>query len=59
MIFVATLTHPPELCLANSSYKEEGKEWVQGIRESAKKLGVKVHGLHRAKRAHVLLRARI
>jgi hypothetical protein len=52
MIFVATLTHPPELCFANSSYKGEGKKWVENMRESAKKLGVKVHGAYVSPNEH-------
>ena len=52
MIFVATLAHPSELCLANPSYKEERKTWIQNMRESSKKLGVTVHGAYVSPNEH-------
>jgi hypothetical protein len=52
LIFVATLTHPPELCLANPSYKQEGKKWVENMRESSKKFGVTIHGAYVSPNEH-------
>ncbi|MFQ5871603.1 MAG: DUF3303 domain-containing protein [Candidatus Geothermarchaeales archaeon] len=52
MLFVATLTHPPELCLARKEYIEEGKRWIQGLEESAKELGVKIHGAYVSPNEH-------
>jgi len=51
-MFVATLTHPPELCLANPSYKEGAKKWIQSMRESSKKLGVTIHGAYSTPNEH-------
>lgn len=52
MIFVATLTHSPELCFGDPSYKEQGKKWIQNMRESAKKLGVTIHGAYVSPNEH-------
>ena len=52
MIFVATLTHTPELCFGNPSYKQQGKKWVENMRESAKKLGVTIHGAYASPNEH-------
>lgn len=52
MRFVATLTHPPELCFGNISYQEQGKKWVENMRESAKKIGVKIHGAYISPNEH-------
>jgi hypothetical protein len=52
LIFVVTLTHPPELCLANPPYREEAKKWVANASESAKKLGVKIHSSYVATNEH-------
>lgn len=52
MIFVATLTHPPELCFGNDQYKAQGKKWVENMRESAKELGVKILGAYLCPNEH-------
>jgi hypothetical protein len=39
-----TLAHSPELCFGRKEYNKEGKEWLNGMKASAKKHGVKVHG---------------
>ncbi len=44
MLFVITLEHPPELCLARKEYSAEGKAWQDSIGERAKSLGIKIHG---------------
>ena len=44
MLFLVTLVHPPELCFGRKEYNEEGKRWFDGIKASAEKYDVKVHG---------------
>ena len=44
MLFLVTLVHPPELCFGKKEYNEEGKRWFTGMKASAEKYGVKVHG---------------
>lgn len=51
-MFVATLTHPPELCLARKEYASEIRLWIDGMDESAKKLGLKVHGAYSCPTEH-------
>ena len=46
MLFVITLEHPPELCLARKEYAAEGKQWMDSMGERAKGLGVKIHGAY-------------
>lgn len=46
MMFVATLVHTPELCLAREEFSTETKLWIDGMDEKAKKLGVKVLGAY-------------
>jgi len=46
MKFVITLTHAPEHCFARKEYKEEGKRWVEQMRRSADKLGIKIEGAY-------------
>jgi uncharacterized protein with GYD domain len=46
MMVVATLVHPPELCLAREEFKDEIARWVEDMNDFAKKLGVKVHGAY-------------
>jgi hypothetical protein len=36
VLFVAILTHYPELCFGGASYKEQGKKWVEGMRDSGR-----------------------
>jgi hypothetical protein len=44
LLFLVTLVHPPELCFGRKEYNEEGKLWFDGMKASAEKYGVKVHG---------------
>ncbi len=44
MLFLVTLVHKPELCFGKKEYNEEGKQWFSGMKASAEKYGVKVHG---------------
>ena len=46
MLFVITLEHPPELCLARKEYVAEGKHWQDSLEERAKSLGMKIHGAY-------------
>jgi hypothetical protein len=44
MLFVITLEHPPELCLAREEYVADAKRWQDSRDERAKSLGIKIHG---------------
>ena len=46
MLFVITLEHPPELCLARKEYVAEGKHWQDSLEERAKSLGMNIHGAY-------------
>jgi len=46
MLFVITLEHPPELCLARKEYATEAKHWQDSLEERAKSLGIKIHGAY-------------
>ena len=52
MLFVATLVHPPELCLAREEFKIDMRHWADGMNDLAKKLGVKVHGAYVSPNEH-------
>ena len=45
MLFMVTLVHPTELCFGKKEYNAEGKRWFTDMKASAKKYGIKVHGL--------------
>jgi hypothetical protein len=38
VLFVAILTYYPELCFGGESYKEQGKKWVDIVRDSVRSL---------------------
>jgi hypothetical protein len=42
---MVTLVHSPELCFGKKEYNEEGRRWFNGMKASAAKYGVKVHGV--------------
>lgn len=46
MLFVITLEHSPELCLARKEYVAETKRWQDSQGERAKSLGIKIHGVY-------------
>jgi len=46
LLFVVTLTHTPEQCFAGKEYSAEGKHWVEEMRRSADRLGVRIHGAY-------------
>ncbi len=52
MLFVATLVHTPEMCLARKEFGTEAKSWIAGMNELAKKLGVQVHGAYSCPSEH-------
>lgn len=52
MLFVVTLTHSPEQCFARGEYVEGYKNWLGGLADSAKKLGVKVNGAYVSPNEH-------
>ncbi|MDD1678010.1 MAG: hypothetical protein LUO93_02340 [Methanomicrobiales archaeon] len=53
MMFVATLIHTPELCHARKEFSDETKLWLDGMNDSAKKLGIKIHGAYSCPTEHV------
>ena len=46
MLFVITLEHPPELCLARKEYLADAKRWQDSLQERAKSLELKIHGAY-------------
>lgn len=52
MMFVATLTHPPDLCFGNKQYQADGREWAEKMRDLAKKHNVKIHGAYLSPNEH-------
>jgi hypothetical protein len=52
VMVVATLVHPPELCLAREEFKNEITRWIDGMNDVAKKAGVKVHGAYSCPSEH-------
>jgi hypothetical protein len=46
MMYVATLIHPPELCLARPEFGTEAKRWINGMSDLARKLNIKIHGAY-------------
>ena len=51
-MFVVTLTHTPELCFGNESYKELGRKWVENMKRSARELQIKIHGAYISPNEH-------
>jgi hypothetical protein len=52
MMFVATLVHTPEMCLARKEFSTEFKTWFEGMDDLAKKLGIMVHGVYSCPNEH-------
>ena len=49
MIFIAQLTHSPELCFGRPEHKEKAKElmeFMENMEKYEKEAGVKVHGFY-------------
>ena len=51
-MFIATLVHPPELCLARKEFSTEAKQWINGMNDLAKKLNIKIHGAYSCPNEH-------
>jgi len=52
LLFVVTLVHTPEQCFARKEYLAEGKRLTEEMENSAKKLGVKIHGAYISPNEH-------
>lgn len=52
MMYVATLVHTPELCLARPEFAVEAKRWINGMSDLAKKLNITVHGAYSCPNEH-------
>jgi hypothetical protein len=50
--FVITLVHAPEQCFARREYREEYTQWFKHMKESAEKLGIKIHGAYSTLNEH-------
>jgi hypothetical protein len=51
-MFIATLVHPPDLCLARMEFSTEAKQWINGMNDLAKKLNIKIHGAYSCPNEH-------
>ncbi len=38
------MVHPPQLCFARKEYNESAKQWLNNMKASAEKHGIKVNG---------------
>ncbi len=54
MIYVVTLTHPPELCLAREEFAAEFMRWYEGMNDLARKCNITVLGSYTCPNEHVL-----
>jgi len=52
MMYVITLVHTPELCLAREEFGSEAKRWIGGMDDLAKKLNIKIHGAYACPNEH-------
>jgi len=52
MMFVVTLVHTPELCLARKEFSSEFKHWHDGMNDLAKKLGITLRGAYSCPNEH-------
>jgi hypothetical protein len=52
MMYVVTLVHTPELCLARKEFGAEFKPWLDGMNDLAKKLGITIHGAYSCPSEH-------
>jgi hypothetical protein len=52
MLFVATLNHPPELCLAREEFAHEFKNWAKGMDDLAKTLEITIRGAYLCPNEH-------
>jgi hypothetical protein len=54
MLYVVTLTHPPELCLARKEFAPEFMRWYNGMNDLAKKLNIKIQGAYTCPNEHTV-----
>ncbi|MDD1657673.1 MAG: hypothetical protein LUQ41_04335 [Methanomicrobiales archaeon] len=52
MMFVVTLVHTPELCLARKEFSTEFRRWFDGMNDLAKKLGIRIQGAYSCPNEH-------
>jgi len=52
MMFVVTLVHTPEMCLAREEFGTESRSWINGMDDRAKKLGMQIHGAYSCPNEH-------
>jgi len=52
-MYVVTLVHTPELCLARKEFSAEFKPWLEGMNDLAKKLGITIHGAYSCPPEHI------
>ena len=45
-MFVATLVHPPGLCLPREEFAPVYKQWANGMTDLAKNLGITIRGAY-------------
>ena len=53
MLFMISLEHTPEQCFGRDEFKAEGRQWAEEMRNSAEKLGVKIHGAYVCPNEHI------
>ena len=51
-MYVVTLRHTPELCLAREEFAPAFKPWIDGMEDQAKKLGMRIHGAYACPNEH-------
>ncbi|MEN6342243.1 MAG: hypothetical protein ABFC89_06745 [Methanospirillum sp.] len=52
MMFVVTLVHTPEMCLARKEFAPEFRRWFEGMDDLAKSLGIRVHDVYSCPTEH-------
>ena len=52
MMYVATLVHPPELCLARPNSVLKPSTSINGMNDLAKKTSIKIHGAYSCPNEH-------
>lgn len=53
MMFMVTLTHTPEMCLARPEYGPEFKRWFEGMNDLAQSLNVRIHDIFSCPTEHI------
>ncbi len=52
MMFVVTMSHTPELCLARKEYRTEFNPWLDSMNARAKDLGITIQGAYSCPTEH-------